>query len=526
MIGFAGQPLQQAKRMWLAINLVLLITTLWILSRVTRFRWEQLLLLALCGFRSLAPNFVYGQYYVFLLFLMTVTFYWLDRNRPAAGGLLAGVTFGLKLYTGPLILFFIARRKWRSVGGMAAASLGMVILAVALFGLADVRYYLTHVLPRTLEGGSVDPYNPGDATLSTLLRRMLLREPELNPNPVLNAPWLFFFSRTIAQLGLVTFTVLGVAFNRSSTVSYDFSWFIILLVLVSTSTASYTFIILLLPITLLLNGASVWKGALLLSCYILLNWNLRPAWMFPKVWLLLLLFVAVGKEQLRLIPRRWVISAGLMIVFASLGDAKRHMLNYAEEPGRRYQQIGFESGAMFSSYPAVSKVGLFYQSIGDYRRGEDRYVLCWLHDGRIDRLSFEGHALHPIALTADGPIWFELVRNRTSTMMRFDPLTRTAVAAPLPASAASESRVMSPDSRWIAFTRETADSEQLWLKNIATGETERLAGGSCNNSSPTWELDSSAVIFASDCGRAFGLSALYRAPIQLGQAKRSIKQSE
>src|SRR5207249_10806623 len=200
--------------------LVLLVASICILARVTRFRWEQIALLALCGFGSLSSNFIYGQYYVFLLFLMTVKFYCLHRDQTTAGGLLSGVAFGLKLYTGPFILYFAAKRKWRSVAGMAAASLGMAVLAVALFSWADVHYYVTQVLPRTLEGGSVDPYNPGNATLSTLLRRMFVREPELNPNPLLNAPWLFFFSRSVVQLGLLAFAVLGVALGRSSDIAY------------------------------------------------------------------------------------------------------------------------------------------------------------------------------------------------------------------------------------------------------------------------------------------------------------------
>ena len=71
----------------------------------------------------------------------------------------------------------------------------------------------------------------------------------------------------------------------------------------------------------------------------------------------------------------------------------------------------------------------------------------------------------------------------------------------------------SPDGKWRVRVRETTTSEQLWLENTASGEARELAGGSCNNHSPAWELDSSAVIFASDCGRAFGLPALYRAPV-------------
>jgi Tol biopolymer transport system component len=98
-------------------------------------------------------------------------------------------------------------------------------------------------------------------------------------------------------------------------------------------------------------------------------------------------------------------------------------------------------------------------------------------------------------------------------MMRLDPLTGKAVPAPLAAGVETRDPAISPDGRWAAFTRTSAASEQIWIKDLASGKTEELAGGSCNNSSPAWELDSSAVIFASDCGRAFGLPVLYRAPI-------------
>jgi hypothetical protein len=97
--------------------------------------------------------------------------------------------------------------------------------------------------------------------------------------------------------------------------------------------------------------------------------------------------------------------------------------------------------------------------------------------------------------------------------MRFDPSTGRAAPAPLPAGAGTDAPTVSPDGKWAAFTRTSATSEQIWIRNLTTGKTEELAGGNCNSSSPAWELDSSAIIFASDCGRGFGLSVLYRAPI-------------
>jgi len=46
---------------------------------------------------------------------------------------------------------------------------------------------------------------------------------------------------------------------------------------------------------------------------------------------------------------------------------------------------------------------------------------------------------------------------------------------------------------------------------MVSGKLRLVAGGNCNNSSPAWEEDSHALIFASDCGRGIGMPVLYRA---------------
>src|ERR1700744_673247 len=230
MVALAGLPPQEAKRVWLVFNLALLATVFYLLARITGMSFSLIAALAFCGFSSLAANFIYGQYYVFLLFLITLTLYWLHKTWSTAGGFLSGAAFGLKLYTGPLLLYFAAKRNWRAVAGMFLAMVIVSAVAVAMFGWADIQYYASHILPRTLEGGSIDPYNPGVPSISTLLRRLFMPEPALNPNPVFPAPWLFFFTRTAVQLSLITFASLGVWRARNSTQDRDFAWFIILLV--------------------------------------------------------------------------------------------------------------------------------------------------------------------------------------------------------------------------------------------------------------------------------------------------------
>ena len=80
LVGLAWFAPQTAKQIWLTLNLGFLAATVWLLARVTGFRVEQMVLLAFLSFDSLYTNFLYGQYYVFLLFLLTLTFYFWDGN--------------------------------------------------------------------------------------------------------------------------------------------------------------------------------------------------------------------------------------------------------------------------------------------------------------------------------------------------------------------------------------------------------------------------------------------------------------
>ena len=507
LVGLTKLAPLRAKQVWLLFNLGFLAMTVWLLSRMTRFSVEQVWLLAFCGYFSLRTNFLYGQYYVFLLFLLTLSFYCLHRRKHAISGLLAGLAFGLKLYGGPFLLYFIAKRNWKAVFGMIAAIACLGVLAIALFGWHDIVYYATQILPRSLESGAIDPYNPGVPTVSTMLRHYLVREPELNPSPLWEAPRIFFFLRTFINVTVIVFLCLGVAL-KPSTDRRDFAWFVIAVLLLSTNAASYTFILLLLPLVLLSEESLPWQRAFFIAAYLLLTAPLGLPSLFPKVWLLLVLFVMLGWERWRSLSRRWIVGATVLAALIAFVDARQHMRAYAEEPGQRFERVAVEEGAIFSSYPAVSRAGIFYQSISG-----ERYILRWLHDGRDEELAFAGQAFHPIAATPDGPISFEVVANRTSTMMQFDPTTRETTLQVEPVALDSRKPVVSPDGKWTAFTSTRNGPEQVWLRNLADGRVTLLTGGNCNSSSPAWALDSKSILFASDCGRAFGLPALYRAQL-------------
>jgi Glycosyltransferase family 87 len=104
------------------------------------------------------------------------------------------------------ILYFAWKRQWRAVAGLVASGAGFAAVSLLLFGWADNVYFLSHILPRVLEGMTLDPFNSGTGTFSTLLRRAVLAEPELNPNPLLNLPFLYFFLQPFMALTVLSYS--------------------------------------------------------------------------------------------------------------------------------------------------------------------------------------------------------------------------------------------------------------------------------------------------------------------------------
>jgi Tol biopolymer transport system component len=96
--------------------------------------------------------------------------------------------------------------------------------------------------------------------------------------------------------------------------------------------------------------------------------------------------------------------------------------------------------------------------------------------------------------------------------MSFDPATERLTTQSRASVDETEVPVPSPDGRWLAITS-AAEPRQIWLRSSNGKREVRLTGGDCTSFAPAWELDSKAILFASDCGRGIGLPALYRAPL-------------
>ena len=67
---------------------------------------------------------------------------------------------------------------------------------------------------------------------------------------------------------------------------------------------------------------------------------------------------------------------------------------------------------------------------------------------------------------------------------------------------------ISPDGRWMAFSCEHGGSTQIHVMEWPGREELQLTSGDCNSIGPAWAADSKRLIYATDCGRGLGLTAL------------------
>src|SRR5262249_42221177 len=155
------------------------------MSRLSARRLAILVFLAIIPLRS---NFIQGQEYVLLLFLFTASAWLYFEKRQLASALTLAVAGALKIYPSLFLIFFVRKKQWRAAAGIVAGSIVIWLLSVYLFGFETVRTYLVDVLPWPLRAEGQDPYNIHWNSISGVLHRLFVYEPELNPHPVAHLP--------------------------------------------------------------------------------------------------------------------------------------------------------------------------------------------------------------------------------------------------------------------------------------------------------------------------------------------------
>ena len=69
---------------------------------------------------------------------------------------------------------------------------------------------------------------------------------------------------------------------------------------------------------------------------------------------------------------------------------------------------------------------------------------------------------------------------------------------------------LSPDGRWMAYSRFERGVWNLWLRDERTGAIRRISSVPCNQIQSAWESDSKTLLYSTDCGRSLWFTAVAR----------------
>ncbi len=105
----ASMPPLAAKHYWLILNLALVLATIALLRSLTQFPLRRIVLVVALSV-PLNKNFLYGQYYVLLLFVLTLAYWCYVRQKRFLSGILIGVGFGLKLFPLLYVGYFLRKK--------------------------------------------------------------------------------------------------------------------------------------------------------------------------------------------------------------------------------------------------------------------------------------------------------------------------------------------------------------------------------------------------------------------------------
>ena len=148
-------------------------------------------------FYPIYHNIALGQIYIALLFLFSLSVYFIKQNRYGASSIFPALTVVFKGYGFLLPVWFLVRKKSKAFFICAGAVVLMILISVPVLGFESWRVFAGVIKPYLLQNdaSSMTVYQ----TVSGFLKHMFVLDAKWNPFPITDLPHdtVFIFSALI-----------------------------------------------------------------------------------------------------------------------------------------------------------------------------------------------------------------------------------------------------------------------------------------------------------------------------------------
>ena len=481
-------PPLKAKRCWLLVNLLLLFLSGLLLFRMTKLGAISTAILALLAIEPLRRHFLYGQFHILALFLLVVALWLYLRGWPACCGVTLALAAAIKVYPVLFVFYFLRKKQWRAVLGLVVGAVALGGVSLYLFGIEANRIYLQQILPRITKGENIDPYNIDWNSLTALLHRLFIFEPELNPHPLAHIPAAYAVLQPLAQaLLFVPFLwILTPSRVEDAKEKLEYGSYAALLLLLSTNPASYQYCALILTAILavnylveknMLSKAGIFIALYALACFplqsLLLHLSrghLQAIFAFPRLYFTIALFILLLVILSRSSAETWAsrftapsarVFVPMFIILWGAGTATN--LRHLHGEFRNYaSRLVTQPGSLMMGEPVVAENG----RVAATTLMGSTYGTAIITPAGVAKRSFDSDVFHPALRAASPDVWLEVSGLRSDIVRISGDAWHSGEASARTEVENSQQPVISPDSRWMAFIREKKGRAGLWIRDL------------------------------------------------------------
>ena len=486
-----------AKQCWLVFNLALLPAIAWLLRAITGQPFRRVAVIGLLAVVPLQTNFLFGQQHLFVLFLLTVATWCYFREHDLGAGAALAVAAAVKLYPAVFVLLLVRKRRWRALASLAVVGVLIGVVGLALFGVEPWVVYAREIVPRAVLRAEVtDPYDTHMSSLAGMLRRLLIFEPELNPHPLVHAPWAFAVLQPLFACAILAAGLWLLTPGRASPERERLDWAAMLAVvlLLSTGTPTYHLCALILAAALAVDcmlrtgwvaGARASLAVFAVLCLVTQDWiaDAPAGWRiltaYPRVYALTAFWLLIVAAQRRfgrsaghpLDRRRAVRFAAVFggLAIASALSWNRHFDGQFAATEHRLARL---DAGWPAAHPTVVGDGVLF-----VRMNESGYVLDRAPKLLRVRSAPGTDLFHPTVAPVSAEAWVEVAASGGSRVVRFPPETVELPVRMLPPEIQDAGApVVSPDATHLGFLRWRGGRGQLWWLDRAAGTQRPVTG--------------------------------------------------
>ncbi len=288
-----------AKVIWNLLNIVLFLVALYRLRSISNLGWNWLLLFVTALFIPLRNNMYEGQSYLLLVFLVVEGFYHYRKDSLWVMAICWALAIHLKLTPAIFLFFLLFEKGWKPILYLLVVVVIMFFCSLPLIGTDVWLHYLTTILPRLFAGEINNTYATNYQSAQVLFKQLFYQDTLHNPSASFHSPYTYLLCWNIFKYVIISMSVY-VSIWGSTSVLQRFSVWLTVSFLISGYGNSFSLILLIVPISLVLLDTNKQKQILLVATLVIIGWltyGYFESWPivfhFPRLFALLVFLVLI-----------------------------------------------------------------------------------------------------------------------------------------------------------------------------------------------------------------------------------------